>query len=137
MIFIILIFCILIFIMLFVEYFNILVFFIVALIFCIILCLVSWLCDIFLFSSLRDFEKISAYECGFQPFSDARSSFDIRFYLVAILFIIFDLEVTFLLPWSVCFQSLTDFGFWNMYFFLFILTIGFYYEWIKGALEWH
>ena len=124
--------------MLFIEYFNILVFLLFSLCFCIILCVVSFLCDLFLFNSkLRDFEKISAYECGFQPFSDARSSFDIRFYLVAILFIIFDLEVTFLLPWSICFQSIGDFGFWSMYFFLFLIKIGFYYEWVKGALEWH
>ena len=81
-------------------------------------------------------EKLSAYECGFDPFDDARSRFDVRFYLVSILFIIFDLEVTFLFPWAVCLQSIGIFGFWSMMLFLWILTIGFIYEWKKGALEW-
>jgi NADH:ubiquinone oxidoreductase subunit 3 (subunit A) len=84
----------------------------------------------------EDPEKVSAYECGFDPFEDARSRFDIRFYLVAILFIIFDLEVTFLFPWAVTLQSQDLFGFWSMVVFLLILTIGFVYEWMKGALEW-
>jgi NADH:ubiquinone oxidoreductase subunit 3 (subunit A) len=81
-------------------------------------------------------EKLSAYECGFDPFDDARSRFDVRFYLVSILFIIFDLEVTFLFPWAVCLESIGMFGFWSMMLFLWILTIGFIYEWKKGALEW-
>ena len=80
--------------------------------------------------------KLSAYECGFDPFDDARSTFDVRFYLVAILFIIFDLEVVFLFPWCVVISSLPLFAFWSMFVFLFILTIGFVYEWKKGALEW-
>jgi NADH-quinone oxidoreductase subunit A len=80
--------------------------------------------------------KLSAYECGFDPFDDARSTFDVRFYLVAILFIIFDLEVVFLFPWCVVIGSLPLFAFWSMFVFLFILTIGFVYEWKKGALEW-
>ena len=83
-----------------------------------------------------DPEKLSAYECGFDPFDDARSQFDIRFYLVAILFIIFDLEVTFLFPWAVTLPAQGFFGFWTMMIFLGILTIGFVYEWKKGALEW-
>ncbi|WP_282608184.1 NADH-quinone oxidoreductase subunit A [Pelagibius sp. Alg239-R121] len=83
-----------------------------------------------------DSEKISAYECGFEAFDDARSKFDVRFYLVAILFIIFDLEVAFLFPWAVALGDIGLFGFWSMVVFLGILTIGFVYEWKKGALEW-
>jgi NADH:ubiquinone oxidoreductase subunit 3 (subunit A) len=91
----------------------------------------------FVFSIQKpDPEKISAYECGFDPFDDARSRFDIRFYLVAILFIIFDLEVTFLFPWAVSLNQINLFGFWSMMLFLLILTIGFYFEWKKGALDW-
>jgi NADH-quinone oxidoreductase subunit A len=83
-----------------------------------------------------DSEKISSYECGFEAFDDARSRFDVRFYLVAILFIIFDLEVAFLFPWAVALGDIGVFGFWSMVVFLGILTIGFVYEWKKGALEW-
>jgi NADH-quinone oxidoreductase subunit A len=83
-----------------------------------------------------DAEKLSAYECGFAAFDDARMKFDVRFYLVAILFIIFDLEVAFLFPWAVAFKSVGWFGFWSMMIFLGVLTIGFIYEWKKGALEW-
>ena len=83
-----------------------------------------------------DSEKLSAYECGFEPFEDARIKFDVRFYLVAILFIIFDLEVAFLFPWAVSLGDIGVFGFWSMVVFLGILTIGFVYEWRKGALEW-
>ena len=83
-----------------------------------------------------DPEKLSAYECGFNAFDDARMKFDVRFYLVAILFIIFDLEVAFLFPWAVAFRQLGVFGFWSMMVFLGVLTIGFIYEWRKGALEW-
>ena len=81
-------------------------------------------------------EKLSAYECGFEAFDDARGRFDVRFYLVAILFIIFDLEVAFLFPWAISLGSIGVFGFWSMMIFLLILTIGFIYEWKKGALEW-
>ena len=81
-------------------------------------------------------EKISAYECGFNAFDDARMKFDVRFYLVSILFIIFDLEIAFLFPWAVAFKDLSDVGFWSMMFFLVVLTVGFAYEWKKGALEW-
>ena len=83
-----------------------------------------------------DNEKLSTYECGFEPFENARVKFDIRFYLVAILFVIFDLEVAFLFPWAVGFQHIGSLGFWSMMLFLLILTIGFLYEWKKGALEW-
>jgi NADH-quinone oxidoreductase subunit A len=83
-----------------------------------------------------DPEKLSAYECGFDAFDDARMKFDVRFYLVAILFIIFDLEVTFLFPWAVAFGKIGSLGFWSMMVFLGVLTIGFIYEWKKGALEW-
>ena len=83
-----------------------------------------------------DSEKLSAYECGFNAFDDARMKFDVRFYLVSILFIIFDLEIAFLFPWAVSFGELGWFGFWSMMVFLGVLTIGFIYEWKKGALEW-
>ena len=83
-----------------------------------------------------DPEKLSAYECGFNAFDDARMKFDVRFYLVAILFIIFDLEVSFLFPWAVAFHEVGVFGVWSMMLFLGVLTIGFIYEWKKGALEW-
>ena len=83
-----------------------------------------------------DPEKLSAYECGFNAFDDARMTFDVRYYLVALLFIIFDLEVAFLFPWAVTFGALGWFGFWSMMIFLGVLTIGFIYEWKKGALEW-
>jgi NADH-quinone oxidoreductase subunit A len=83
-----------------------------------------------------DPEKLSAYECGFNPFDDARMRFDVRFYLVSILFIIFDLEVAFLFPWAVAFKEVGAFGFWSMIVFLAVLTIGYIYEWKKGALEW-
>ena len=83
-----------------------------------------------------DPEKLSAYECGFNAFDDARMKFDVRFYLVAILFIIFDLEVAFLFPWAITFGDLGWYGFWSMMLFLGILTVGFVYEWKKGALEW-
>jgi NADH-quinone oxidoreductase subunit A len=83
-----------------------------------------------------DPEKLSAYECGFNAFDDARMTFDVRFYLVAILFIIFDLEVSFLFPWAVTFGEIGLFGFWSMMVFLGVLTVGYIYEWRKGALEW-
>jgi NADH-quinone oxidoreductase subunit A len=78
----------------------------------------------------------SAYECGFNAFDDARMKFDVRFYLVSILFIIFDLEIAFLFPWAVAFGGITDTAFWSMMVFLAVLTVGFAYEWKKGALEW-
>ena len=92
----------------------------------------SWLIG----KQLPDSEKLSPYECGFEPFEDARIQFDVRFYLVAILFIIFDLEIAFLFPWAISLGSLGALGFWSMMVFLAILTVGFIYEWKKGALEW-
>ena len=83
-----------------------------------------------------DPEKLSAYECGFEPFNDSRMEFDVRFYLVAILFIIFDLEIAFLFPWAISLGTIGLYGYLSMLIFLFILTIGFIYEWTKGALDW-
>jgi NADH-quinone oxidoreductase subunit A len=83
-----------------------------------------------------DPEKVSTYECGFNAFDDARMKFDVRFYLVSILFIIFDLEIAFLFPWAVAFGDISMVGFWSMMVFLGVLTVGFAYEWKKGALEW-
>ena len=91
----------------------------------------------FLFGSgQKDSEKLSAYECGFEPFEDSRSKFDVRYYLVAILFIIFDLEIAFLFPWAVSLDTIGGFGLIAMGIFLAILVVGFAYEWKKGALEW-
>ena len=91
----------------------------------------------FLFSPKNpDPEKLSAYECGFEAFGDSRMKFDVRFYLVAILFIIFDLEIAFLFPWAISLGNIGSLGFWSMMVFLLILTIGFIYEWKKGALDW-
>ena len=90
----------------------------------------------FLSPKMPDHEKLSSYECGFEPFNDSRMEFDVRFYLVAILFIIFDLEIAFLFPWAISLGKIGIFGFISMMIFLFILTIGFIYEWKKGALDW-
>jgi NADH-quinone oxidoreductase subunit A len=91
----------------------------------------------FVFGNQRpDSEKMTAYECGFDAFDDSRRQFDVRFYLVAILFIIFDLEIAFLFPWAVAFKDISMLAFWSMMLFLAVLTIGFAYEWKKGALEW-
>ena len=114
------------------EYFPLVVFFALSLGFGLILMLAPLIAAV----SNPDSEKNSAYECGFEPFESARLKFDVRFYLVAILFVIFDLEVAFLFPWAVGFQHIGTLGFWSMMLFLLILTIGFLYEWKKGALEW-
>ncbi len=114
------------------EYFAILVFLGIAI----------GLAAIMVFASMivatqrPDSEKLSAYECGFEAFDDARSRFDVRFYLVTLLFIIFDLELAFVFPWTVALGDIGMFGFWSMIVFLGILTVGFVYEWRKGALEW-
>jgi NADH-quinone oxidoreductase subunit A len=84
----------------------------------------------------KDSEKLSPYECGFEPFEDSRSKFDVRYYLVAILFILFDLEIAFLFPWAVALREIGPAGFWAMMVFLGILVVGFVYEWKKGALDW-
>ena len=115
-----------------VEYLPILVFLGIA----VGLALVIVLASLLVAPQRPDAEKLSAYECGFQPFGDARQRFDVRFYLVAILFIIFDLEVAFLFPWAVTLGDTGWFGFASMMLFLAVLTIGFIYEWKKGALEW-
>lgn len=116
----------------FYDYLPILVFFGLAIGLSIVLVLLSWLRG----PSKPDPEKNSPYECGFNPFSESRSKFDVRFYLVAILFIIFDLEIAFLFPWAVSLSAIGLFGFLSMVLFLAILTVGFIYEWKKGALEW-
>jgi len=113
-------------------YLPIIIFIGIALILVLAFLILAWL----IAPSDPDSEKVSAYECGFNAFDDARLKFDVRFYLVAILFIIFDLEVAFLFPWAVSLGHLGLFGFWSMMVFLGILTIGFIYEWRKGALEW-
>ena len=92
--------------------------------------------NFFLSPKNPDPEKLSAYECGFDAFTDSRIEFDIRFYLVAILFIIFDLEIAFLFPWALSLGNIGSLGFWSMMIFLAILTVGFIYEWKKGALDW-
>ncbi len=114
------------------DYLPIIIFFGIALAMGLAFLVLAWA----IAPSHPDSEKVSAYECGFNAFDDARLKFDVRFYLVAILFIIFDLEVAFLFPWAVSLGSLGLFGFWSMMVFLGILTIGFIYEWKKGALEW-
>ena len=114
------------------DYLSIVIFILVALVLS-----VGFIILNFLFSPKNpDPEKLSAYECGFEALSDSRMEFDVRFYLVAILFIIFDLEIAFLFPWAVSLGSIGALGFWSMMIFLFILTIGFIYEWKKGALDW-
>nr|YP_009114052.1 NADH dehydrogenase subunit 3 [Ahnfeltia plicata]AHB62115.1 NADH dehydrogenase subunit 3 [Ahnfeltia plicata]UAT97995.1 NADH dehydrogenase subunit 3 [Ahnfeltia plicata]UAT98021.1 NADH dehydrogenase subunit 3 [Ahnfeltia plicata] len=114
------------------EYSVILLFLLVSSLLSLVIFLLSYLVT----PQKADQEKVSAYECGFNPFDDARATFDVRFYLVAILFLIFDLEVSFLFPWSLVLGRIPTFGFWTMVVFLVILTIGFIYEWCKGALEW-
>ena len=114
------------------DYFSILLFLFIAIILSFGFVLANFLAA----PSNPDPEKLSAYECGFEPFEDSRIEFDVRFYLVAILFIIFDLEIAFLFPWAVSLGNIGLLGFSSMMIFLFILTIGFIYEWRKGALDW-
>jgi NADH-quinone oxidoreductase subunit A len=114
------------------EYFPILVFLVIAGALAIAMVVASYV----LARQNPDSEKLSPYESGFPPFQDARVRFDVRYYLVAILFIIFDLEVAFLFPWAVALGDIGLYGFWSMIVFLGVLTIGFVYEWMKGALEW-
>lgn len=108
----------------------------ICLIFGLILSLLLFFGSYFLVLRNYDVEKTSAYECGFDPFGEVRLKFDVRFYLVAILFIIFDLEVMFLFPWVVSLAFLNTFGYWIMFLFLVVLTVGFFYEWSVGALDW-
>ena len=114
------------------EYFSIILFLLIALILSFGFILANYLAA----PSNPDPEKLSAYECGFEAFDDSRMEFDVRFYLVAILFIIFDLEIAFLFPWAISLGNIGLLGFSSMMIFLFILTIGFIYEWKKGALDW-
>jgi len=114
------------------EYLPILIFLVIAL----GVSMAMWLVPRLIAPMHPDAEKLSPYECGFETFDDARGRFDVRFYLVAILFIIFDLEIAFLFPWAVSLGNIGLFGFWSMMIFLGVLTIGFIYEWKKGALEW-
>lgn len=114
------------------NYLPIMIFFIFAITLSLALLLVSHLRS----KRSPDPEKLSPYECGFNAFEDTRHRFDVRFYLVAILFIIFDLEIAFLFPWAITLGKIGLFGFWSMVSFLSILTIGFIYEWKKGALQW-
>ncbi|HHX89526.1 MAG TPA: NADH-quinone oxidoreductase subunit A [Paracoccus sp.] len=114
------------------DYLPIIIFFVIA----VGLGLVLMLSALVIAVRNPDPEKVSAYECGFNAFDDARMKFDVRFYLVAILFIIFDLEIAFLFPWAVAFGEMSMTGFWSMMIFLGVLTVGFAYEWKKGALEW-
>ena len=114
------------------EYFPIVIFLGIAMGLAVVMVLASYLV-----AKQKPYaEKDSAYECGFEPFGDARSKFDVRFYLVSILFIIFDLEIAFLFPWAVTLGKIGVYGFWSMVTFLGVLTVGFIYEWRKGALEW-
>jgi len=114
------------------DYFSIIFFLVIALGLSL-----SFIALNFIFSPKKpDPEKLSAYECGFEAFDDSRMEFDVRFYLVAILFIIFDLEIAFLFPWAISLGGIGLLGFSSMMIFLFILTVGFIYEWKKGALDW-
>ncbi len=115
-----------------IEYLPILVFLLIAIALAAVMVVASYVIS----PKLPDAEKVSPYECGFEPFEDARAKFEVRFYLVSILFIIFDLEVAFLFPWAITLGDIGTFGFWSMMVFLGVLTIGFVYEWKKGALEW-
>ena len=114
------------------EYLSIIIFLFISLLLSIGFIIINYIAS----PSNPDPEKLSAYQCGFEAFDNARIEFDVRFYLVAILFIIFDLEIAFLFPWAISLGNIGLLGFYSMMTFLFILTIGFIYEWKKGALEW-
>ena len=114
------------------DYLSIVIFLFIALLLSVGFILINFLAS----PSNPDPEKLSAYECGFEAFDDSRMEFDVRFYLVAILFIIFDLEIAFLFPWAISLGNIGILGFCSMMIFLFILTVGFVYEWKKGALDW-
>ena len=114
------------------DYFSIILFLFIAIVLSFGFVLANYLAA----PSNPDPEKLSTYECGFEAFDDSRMEFDVRFYLVAILFIIFDLEIAFLFPWAISLGNIGALGFWSMMIFLSVLTIGFIYEWKKGALEW-
>ena len=115
-----------------INYSSILIFFCASVILSFVIFILSFLVS----EKADDREKLTAYECGFNPFDDCKSEFDVKFYLVAILFLIFDLEISFLFPFVASFNTINSVGFYSMFFFLFVLTIGFIYEWQKGALDW-
>ena len=114
------------------NYLTIFIFLFVAIGIGVAFIVVNFLCA----PSKPDAEKLSPYECGFEPFNDSRMKFDVRFYLVSILFIIFDLEIAFLFPWAITLGQIGSLGFWSMMLFIGTLTVGFVYEWKKGALDW-
>ena len=118
------------------NYFPILMFVLVGLAVGVAPVALGWFASVFLGVNRPDPEKLSPYECGFEAFEDARMKFDVRYYLVAILFILFDLEIAFLFPWAAVINDIGFAGFISMMVFLAILTVGFIYEWMKGALEW-
>ena len=118
------------------NYFPILMFIVVGLAFGVAPVAIGWLASTVLGVNRPDPEKLSPYECGFEAFEDARMKFDVRYYLIAILFILFDLEIAFLFPWAIVLSELGWFGVISMSVFLAILVVGFVYEWMKGALEW-
>ena len=118
------------------EYYPILLFILVGLGFGALLVALGWTASTILGFNRPDSEKLSPYECGFEAFEDARMKFDVRYYLVAILFILFDLEIAFLFPWAITLSEIGMFGFVSMMIFIGILAVGFIYEWKKGALEW-
>ena len=118
------------------NYFPVLMFILVGLAVGVIPLVLGWTTSTLMGNNRPDSEKLSPYECGFEAFEDARMKFDVRYYLVAILFILFDLEIAFLFPWAVSLNEIGLFGFLSMMVFLFILVVGFVYEWMKGALDW-
>ena len=118
------------------NYFPILMFLLVGLAIGVAPVALGWIASTFLGVNRPDPDKLSPYECGFEAFEDARMKFDVRYYLIAILFILFDLEIAFLFPWAIVLSELGWFGVISMSVFLFILVVGFVYEWMKGALEW-
>ena len=118
------------------NYFPILLFILVGLAIGVGPMVMGWMVSLMLGTHRPDPEKLSPYECGFEAFEDARMKFDVRYYLIAILFILFDLEIAFLFPWAVTLNEIGLFGFLSMMIFLAILVVGFVYEWMKGALEW-
>ena len=119
-----------------IEYIPILFFLLIGLLFGLGLPVIGYISSKFTGSNNPDDEKLSPYECGFDAFEDARMQFDVKYFLVAILFIIFDLEIAFLFPWAASLHLIGDIGFYSMIFFLFLLVIGFFYEWKKGAMNW-
>ena len=118
------------------NYFPVLMFILVGLAVGVIPLVLGWTTSTLMGNNRPDSEKLSPYECGFEAFEDALMKFDVRYYLVAILFILFDLEIAFLFPWAVSLNEIGLFGFVSMMVFLFILVVGFVYEWMKGALDW-